>query len=124
MGITQWQLRNTVSLGGFFQVRLTNGAGKTLGVMIAQINEIVSVASQEQLLRKIADAITVNYDVHQCESSNVADEKYHFIIQLGGEVNPDARIIHSHSLSEMICYPEKKKLLWVDIKKLRELFNE
>jgi DNA polymerase III psi subunit len=124
MGITQWQLRNAAASAGFYHVRFRNQAEKTVGLMIAEINNTVSVVSQEQLLCKIAEAITTNYDIHQCESSNIGNDKYHFIIQLGGEVNFDLHSIHSHSLFDMICYPEKKKLLWIEIKKLRELFNE
>ncbi len=128
MGITQWQLRNPAVSNAFFQVHLKNAAGKTVGVMTAEIDSAVSIEPQEQLLRKIAEAITVHYDCQRCEQPEFFDEKYQFIIFLGKKIVFDAKkagqVICANTLSELIHHASMKKTLWTEIKKWRDLFNE
>ncbi len=128
LGITEWRLREAIAGEAFFQVQLKNAQGKRVGVIIAETDSVVSLESQAQLLRKIAEAITAHYDFSHCESPDFFQEKYRFIIFLGKKVGFDsektAQIISSHTLSELTHHASMKKTLWSEIKKLRDLFNE
>lgn len=128
MGITQWRLRSGADSAVLFQVQLKNTVGKTVGVIIATIDSAVSMESQEQLLCKIAEAIAVHYDYCRCESPDLFNEKYQFIIFLGKKMVFDVKkaehVICANALSELIHHAEMKKTLWAEIKKLRDLFNE
>src|SRR3990167_4720621 len=123
MGITQWKLRKAATLNAFFQVRLSNTAGKTVGMMMAEVDSAASIEWQEQLLCKIAEAITVHYECQRCESLDLSDEKYQFIIFFGMKIVFDEKkteqIICTNALSELIHHAELKKILWAEIKKLR-----
>lgn len=128
MGITQWRLRDTAVADAFFQVQLKDTAGKTVGVMIAEIDLSLSIESQEQLLRKIAEAMSVNYDCHYCESLDFPSQQYQFIICLGKKIFFDKeksrQVICANALSELMQDASMKKTLWAEVKKLRDLFNE
>lgn len=102
MGITQWQLRNAPASDAFFRVKLNNAAGQVVGVMIAEIDSAVSIESQEQLLRKIAEAITVNYDCQHCELTDLDDEKYQFIILLGTKIVFDEKKNRENCLRQCV----------------------
>ena len=115
MGIVRWHLRVRKAR----QTRhciLKNAAGKVVGLMVADIDETISVIDQENLLQKIALALTPFFSFDDADLAN----HYEFVILLGS-VNCEVRskrIVKSFSLVELMRNTEYKKTLWRDMKTL------
>lgn len=133
MGIVVWRLREPAAPEKYFQAAL-NKAEKTVGLLLADVCNDISLEEQENLLQKIAGALITEPDkvarVLMTEldreprvSAGEAYEELKFVIFLGNKIktNFSCKIIRSFALNDLIKNPEYKKKLWVEIKSLREL---
>lgn len=121
MGIIDWQLRdNNKSTADFFYCQIKDTLGKVVGVIVADISSDIWVNEQENLLKKIAEALSPHYVFVHDISIESNDQ---FAILLGNNSCKQYAtlcntVIQAHSLAELIQTVAYKKALWAEIKTL------
>lgn len=132
MGITPWRLRKQQGDEHYFFCELNNTAGKAVGLIIADIDSKNTLSEQENLLQKIAQALTPHSQckiIFEISLDAIKKNNYAFIIFLGDKIkkiNSDklnCRVIESFSLIDLSQNVEHKKQLWTEIKLLCDLFK-
>lgn len=127
MGIQTWHLRDAVHSSKYFQVMLRDASQKMIGIIIADLDDLIDCDAQKNLLQKIAEALTSQFSIAQ--ANGVASElgDCHFVILLGENSKKNAlrakRVVESYSLTNLFSDVEHKKALWTEIKSLRQFFQ-
>lgn len=134
MGIVVWRLRESMAVSNtYFCCYISSATGKSQGLLLADKDNAMSASEQENLLKKMAGALTTGKidikiitqdDVAHCLSST----SFSFLIFLGEKIKKikvdlkksNTRIIYSFSLSYLLHHTEDKKIVWSDIKPLRD----
>lgn len=130
MGITRWKLRDTNN-ANYVYIAMNNAQGKTVGLLVADIDANHAIASieQEKVLQKIAYAITPFVETQFMTSLHCND--YAVIILLGKKSEAwfdqntlhASQVIRCNAVTDLIENLEYKKNVWNKIKPLRELFS-
>lgn len=132
MGITEWRLRENTEDNDYFIVTLNNAAGKTVGLMLADVDNNTAIAEQAELLQKIAKALTPysDYKIFPAfPADKIENNEYRFMIILGDTLKkmhasqPTCQLVESFSLVDLLHNENHKKQLWTEIKPLRELMG-
>ena len=131
MGITEWRLRDGDGTDACFKVTLNNAAGKTVGLIVADMDQETAFMEQEALLQKIAQALTPHFEIEIMSSiswDTIEKNNYTMIIVLG-DTNKKTnlkkltcQIVTSFSLVDLLQQSDHKKQLWSEIKRLRDGF--
>lgn len=114
MGIMVWHCRDNkeelVSDMPYFQCELKNGDGKTMGLIVSDIDCEIELLNQENLLQKIAGSLNSaeNKITQKCGRKPVCESTMNFVLLI--------------SLADLLKNPENKKKLWEEMKLLKIYF--